>query len=181
MSREELLTAAVDHCAENGLGDLSLRRLGTAIGSSHRMLIYHFGSRDGLLTAIVREVEQRQRQALAADLAELAGDPVAAARRMWRRLSGPELAATERLFYELYGRALAGDPGAAPLLDDIVRGWVEPLVKELSRGSGAYWLTRHDVRLGLAVMRGLLLDVLATGDVEETTEALETFLDRYRV
>src|SRR3982751_576466 len=73
MSREELLTAAVDHCCEHGLADLSLRRLGTSIGSSHRMLIYHFGSRDGLVTAIVREVQERQREALAADLAELAG------------------------------------------------------------------------------------------------------------
>jgi AcrR family transcriptional regulator len=181
MSREELLTSAVQHCSTHGLGDLSLRQLGASIGSSHRMLLYHFGSRDGLLTAIVREVEQRQREAMAADLAELAGDPVAAARRMWSRLIGPDLAPNERLFFELYGRALAGDPGAAPLLDGVVNAWIDPLVKELSRGTGAYWLTRHDVRLGLAVIRGLLLDVLATGDVKGTTLALETFLDRYRV
>lgn len=179
-ARARLLAAAVDHVARNGLGNLSLRRLGEAVGSSHRMLLYHFGSRDGLVVEIARAVELRQRDALVADLVRSAGDPVDVIRRLWARLTAPDLAPNERLFFELYGRALNGDPGAAPMLESVVDGWVDPLLEHLTRPGGAYWLTRHDVRLGLAVVRGLLLDLLATGDVEGTTEALETFLDRYR-
>ncbi len=65
MSRESLLSDAVEHFAKNGIGDASLRSIATSIGTSHRMLIYHFGSREGLLAEVVRTVEQQQRDLLA--------------------------------------------------------------------------------------------------------------------
>jgi AcrR family transcriptional regulator len=171
-SRERLLAAAVDYVAEAGLAGLSLRRIGEAIGSSHRMLLYHFGSRDGLLVAIVAEVEQRQRDALAQDLDAASGDAAAATRRMWARLSSPDLAPNERLFFELYGRALGGDPGAAPILVGVVDGWIDAIQAQ-PRAAG---MSRAEIRLGLAVIRGLLLDLLATGDRDGVTAALEAFL-----
>jgi len=48
-ARERLLAAAVGHALDSGIADLSLRQLAAAIGTSHRMLLYHFGSRQGLL------------------------------------------------------------------------------------------------------------------------------------
>ena len=65
-ARDRLLGAAIAYFAAHGIGDTSLRGLAEAIGTSHRMLIYHFGSRDGLLAAVVDRVEQAQRDALAA-------------------------------------------------------------------------------------------------------------------
>ena len=65
-ARDRLLGAAVEHALTEGIVDLSLREIAVGIGTSHRMLIYHFGSREGLLVAVVREVERRERQALAA-------------------------------------------------------------------------------------------------------------------
>ena len=65
MSRESLLADAVEHFAKNGIGDASLRNIATSIGTSHRMLIYHFGSREGLLAEVVRTVEHQQRDLLA--------------------------------------------------------------------------------------------------------------------
>ena len=44
-----------------GIGDRSLRDIAAAVGTSHRMLIHHFGSREGLLTEVVRTVEANQR------------------------------------------------------------------------------------------------------------------------
>ena len=44
----------VDHFVADGLGDLSLRKIAGAIGTSHRMLLYHFGSKNGLLLEVVR-------------------------------------------------------------------------------------------------------------------------------
>src|SRR5437588_11165036 len=52
--RDRLLDAAIDHVAQNGLGDLSLRGLAAALGTSHRMLIHHFGSKERLWVEIVR-------------------------------------------------------------------------------------------------------------------------------
>src|SRR5919112_2498729 len=63
-ARERLLAAAMEHVAEHGVGDLSLRGLAAALGTSHRMLIYHFGSREGLLIEVIRAVEEQQRAAL---------------------------------------------------------------------------------------------------------------------
>ena len=63
-ARDRLLAAAVQQASAGGIADLSLRELASAIGTSHRMLIYHFGSREGLLIAVTQAVEVRERTAL---------------------------------------------------------------------------------------------------------------------
>jgi AcrR family transcriptional regulator len=64
-ARERLLHNAQRLLAERGkLGDLSLRGLADLLGTSHRMLIYHFGSRDGLLAALLVELGRQERTAL---------------------------------------------------------------------------------------------------------------------
>ena len=73
--KARLLAAVIDELTEHGLGEGSLRALATAVGTSHRMLIYHFGSKEGLLIEIVRTMEQRQRAALTDLERELETDP----------------------------------------------------------------------------------------------------------
>ena len=85
-SRERLLAAAMDHVAQHGVGDLSLRGLAAALGTSHRMLIYHFGSREGLLIEVIRTVEAQQRAALATLLLDEDAPPAETMRRMWKRV-----------------------------------------------------------------------------------------------
>ena len=58
--RSQLLDKLVEEFAAGGVGDRSLRDVAAAVGTSHRMLLHHFGSRDELLVAIVEEVERRQ-------------------------------------------------------------------------------------------------------------------------
>src|SRR5262245_36695616 len=60
-AKRRLLDATIEYVAEESLGELSLRQLAAAIGTSHRMLIYHFGSKEELLVEVVREVERRER------------------------------------------------------------------------------------------------------------------------
>jgi AcrR family transcriptional regulator len=173
--KERLLTAAIDYVATNGMSDLSLRQLASAIGTSHRMLIYHFGSKEGLLVELIRAVEQRQRDALL----ELTpgGSLVEVARQFWQRLTDPALWPHERLFFEIYGQALQGRPGTTELLDGIVANWVEPVTELLAQQGIPN--ARAKARLGLAVTRGLLLDLLATGDQAGVNEAMEAFLSFY--
>ena len=170
-ARQRLLDAAIDHIATRGISDLSLRELAAAIGTSHRMLIHHFGGAEGLRVAIVRAVEERQRAALA-DLVPDAAMPLGEAMRLWwRHISDPALWANERLFFELYGQALQGRPGTTELLDGIVDAWLEPAAEALA----AYGVAepRATARLGIAVTRGLLLDLLATGDRAGVDAAME--------
>ena len=65
-ARERLLESVIRHFAADGLADQSLRRIAEAIGTSHRMLLYHFGSKDGLLLEVVRAVEARTEARLVA-------------------------------------------------------------------------------------------------------------------
>ena len=173
-ARERLLAAAVDHALDTGIADLSLRQLAAAIGTSHRMLIYHFGSREGLLAAVTQAVEDQQRAALLESGTATAHD----ARQSWQRLSDPQLWPQERLFFELYAYALRGRPGTGGFLDGIVESWVAPVADALVKAGADQRTARADARLGVAVVRGLLLDLLATGDRAGVTEAYERFLAR---
>ena len=172
-ARERLLAAAVRHALDAGIADLSLRQLAAAIGTSHRMLLYHFGSREGLLVAVTQAVEEQQRTALLES-----GTTPQDARRSWERLSDPKLWPQERLFFELYAYALRGRPGTEGFLDGIVESWVAPVAAALVEAGADERTARADARLAVAVVRGLLLDLLATGDRAGVTEAYERFLAR---
>jgi AcrR family transcriptional regulator len=178
-TRERLLEAALAYVTEHGIGDVGFRELARALGTTHRMLGYHFGSKDGLLVEIVRTVEQRQRDALAGLLVDDEDlGPVDQMRRMAERLLDPALGPNERLFFELYGQALQGRPYAADLLPEVITAWVEPL-SEISRRLGTSAADAPaQARLLLAVARGLLLDLLATGDVDTVRRAGELFFDQ---
>lgn len=176
MSKERLLRAAIDYVAEHGVADLSLRRLAAAIGTSHRMLIYHFGSKEELFVAVVRAVEEQQRQLLAGLDVDMSLTPSEIMRRMWQHISDPALWPNERLFFEMYGQALQARPHTGDFLDDIVESWLEPIAA-LRRAQGVPpKAARAQARLGLAVTRGLLLDLLATGDRAGVDEAMEVFI-----
>jgi AcrR family transcriptional regulator len=170
-ARERLLAAAMERALHGGITDLSLRELAAAIGTSHRMLIYHFGSKQGLLNAVTAAVEQAQRTALSQG--EIGTD----ARQLWDHFSDPQLWPAERLFFELWAHALLGRPGTEGFLDKAIEPWVEMMAASLERDAGLdSEAARVEARLGVAVTRGLLLDVLSTGDRAAATKAFERYL-----
>ena len=164
--RVQLLDAVVDEIATSGIGDRSLRDIAAAVGTSHRMLLHHFGSRDELLIAIVDQVEHRQM----ALLRDLPADPAEAISAMWANLRRPELRPFERLFFECYARGVQGEQPFARMVPAAVDTWlaadatVDPAM----------------MRLGLAVARGLLLDLVATDDVDGVDAAAAAFAELVR-
>ena len=175
-SKERLLGAVVEYVADHGVADLSLRRLAAAIGTSHRMLIYHFGSKEELLISVVRAVEERQRQTLAGFDLDPSLAPAEVMRRMWHHLSDPALWPSERLFFELYGQALQARPHTDSFLDDIVESWLGPATAMRLEQGVPPDVARAQARLDLAMTRGLLLDLLATGDRAGVDAAVERFI-----
>ena len=175
-SRDRLLAGAAAYIAQHGFADVSLRELAAAMGSSHRMLLYHFGSKQQLFVEIIRAFETEQRlmiEGFAAD-PSLSRDEVM--RRVLRQVSAPEAADQVRLFFQVCGQALTGDAAESGLLEGIISDWLEPMVEvERARGTPATQ-ARLEVRIGVALMRGLLLDLLASGDRRGVDAAFERFL-----
>ncbi len=166
--RRQLLDALVEEFAAGGVGDRSLREIAGAIGTSHRMLLHHFGSREDLLIAIVEEVERRQ-MGLLPDLPTNPAENFAA---MWADLHRPELRRLERLFFECYARAAQGEKPFARMVPGAVNGW---LAEAEATAGGP--IDHAMVRLGLAVVRGLLLDLVATDDDEGVDAAANAFTE----
>jgi AcrR family transcriptional regulator len=164
--RAELLERAYDHVLTHGLADMSLRPLATAVGSSPRVLLLLFGSKEGLVRALL----DRARSDELAMLARLpaAGDRVA---EIWRWLAALEHRPLLVLWAEAYVRSLV-DPGGpwADFARATVRDWLDVLTAGQPGSERAATLT-------LAVLRGALLDLLATGDVERTSAAVEIHIN----
>jgi AcrR family transcriptional regulator len=174
-TRERLLAAAVDYAAEHGLADLSLRALAAGLGTSHRMLIFHFGSKEGLLVEVVRAVEAQQRALLEQLRADPEQDLLDQLRAFWQHLTSPALWPYERLFFEVYAQGLQGKQPATRLLEDAIDPWLTPAADLLASQGVPVQEAQAEARLAIAVTRGLLLDLLATGDLA----AVDAAMDRY--
>jgi AcrR family transcriptional regulator len=172
--RRQLLDALVAEFATGGIGDRSLREVAAAVGTSHRMLLHHFGSREDLLVAIVEDVERRQMRLLS----ELPTDPAESFAAMWADLRRPELRESERLFFECYARAAAGEKPFARMIPGAVEGWLSE-VEALNNRADAP-VDPALARLGLAVARGLLLDLVATNDEAGVDAAARAFAEILR-
>ncbi len=168
IQRDELLGRIVVDVASHGLGERSLRDIAASVGTSHRMVLYHFGSRAGLVGAIVESVEASQRQLLAdaAAAAPTASD-AELIRATWARVSDPAVRPFVRLFFELVGHPATDGP-------DLTAGWLEAAAA-IAEARGRP-LDEAGVRVGIAVTRGLLIDLVTGGDLDEATAALERFL-----
>jgi AcrR family transcriptional regulator len=180
--RQRLLERVIDEVANNGLADRSLRDVAAAIGSSHRMLHYHFGSRAGLVAAIVHAVEARQRLLLA-DLAKTTTGPGDLVLALWARLSTAEMLPYVRLFFECVASPVvstsitphqATGPGASGNDHDLTDPWLRSAAAVAATiGTDVDMV---DLQLGVAVTRGLLIDVLTTGDATQATKSLQRYV-----
>ena len=164
--RRQLLDALIEVFADGGIGDRSLREVAGAVGTSHRMLLHHFGSRDNLLLAVIEEVERRQMVMLS----EIPTNAAEGFSAMWADLRRPELRRLERLFFECYARAAQGEKPFARMVPGAVNGWLSA-VESIVGAAFDPAITR----LGLAVTRGLLLDLVATNDEAGVDAAAHAF------
>jgi AcrR family transcriptional regulator len=165
--QNELLEAAYRHALAHGLTDLSLRPLAAAIGSSPRVLMYLFGNKDGLVRALLARARTDELAALE-ELRGQAGLPDAV-ERIWGWLAAREHRPLLRLWTEAYARSLVEPDGAwAGFAEATVEDWLGVLAAADPDAA------RRTLALG--VLRGCLLDLLATGDEARTTAAVRAFI-----
>ncbi len=87
--RDELLEAVTEYVHQEGLIGLTLRPLAAAIGTSDRMLIYHFQGRDALVSAVVARLSERAVRML--DDLPRAPTVRSAVNRLWIAYQSPPL------------------------------------------------------------------------------------------
>jgi AcrR family transcriptional regulator len=162
--RDELLELSYRYALEHGVTDLSLRPLAAAVGSSPRVLLFLFGSKAGLVQALLARARQYELALL--DRARAAGDLLAAVTELWGWLSAEQHRGLLQLWVEGYGRSLIDADGPwAGFAAATVADWLEVL-----SGLGEDPAERT---LILAVLRGALLDLLATGDLARVDAAVD--------
>lgn len=170
--RAELLDRLLTYSADHGLSDVSLRPLAAAVGSSPRVLLYFFGSKAELVRAVHQHARAEQLRVLDQALAGHA-DPADAVRALWHWLADPAHHNVERFFFEGYARSLHDTDGAwRGFGADSVREWLPRIDAVLANGVPG----SANSTLVLAALRGLLLDLLATGDTARVQAAAENLL-----
>lgn len=169
----DLLERARVELLKHGLGDGSLRAMAARLGTSHRMLIYHFGSGDAFWDALLTRIRQVELESRLIETA-FQGDIEALVLAVWHRYSAPDYLPIMKLLFELYGRAIQDPARFEHFLHGVVASWLEPLeqvflaTEEIRRDQ-----VSPLARLGLAALRGLFLDLITTHDYAGTTAAAE--------
>jgi AcrR family transcriptional regulator len=165
--RDELLERAYAYALEHGVADVSLRPLAAAVGSSPRVLLFLFGSKAGLVQALLDRARRDELALLERARAAGAGerDPVAVASELWSWLAADEHRALLKLWVEGYARSLIDSEGPwAGFAAATVADWLD-LLREVTADASERTLI-------LAVLRGAVLDLLATGELERVSGAV---------
>ena len=105
--REAFLVGAVEQVLRNGVSGLSLRPLAAALGTSDRMLLYYFGSRERLLEAVLDLVGDGLVAALSDAVPQGRSEPDMLLRELWSIARDPVVEPVLRLYVEILGQAAA--------------------------------------------------------------------------
>lgn len=168
----KLLDGAVSYLSREGVEDFSLANLAAALGTSSRMLIYHFGSRDGLLASVQRELRHK----VTADLRSRGFDKLSEAVRATWNYYVPRLPHME-LFYYLSSRSF-GDPAEySPFTETAISDWEEFFIEVAEREGYLHRDAAAAGRLALAGFRGLIHDLLLTGDLKQLSRSVDLFAE----
>ena len=180
--QRELLEAAYDYVLTHGLSDLSLRPLAAAIGSSPRVLIFLYGSKDGLVRALLQRARADQLALVdGASATDDGGGLAPAVERLWAWLSAPERRRLLRLWAEAYARSLADSEGPwVGFARATVTDWLAVLADHQPPGEREAEAGAAGRTLALAVLRGALLDLLATDDEPRVSGGVAAYVATLR-
>ncbi|MGA9852801.1 MAG: TetR/AcrR family transcriptional regulator [Gammaproteobacteria bacterium] len=171
--KEVLIDALITHLQRNGLADLSLRPLAAEIGTSARLLIYHFGSKENLLAEVLEVMQARLRDsALKLTKAATEGDGKPPLRLFWNWATARKNFGYLKLLYELQILAAQNPAAYAQYLERNSSNWLDLVQAALPPSER----TAAMATLLVAVFDGLFLELMSTGDRQRTTQALEEFI-----
>jgi AcrR family transcriptional regulator len=169
--REELIGRSLEYFLEHGAAGLSLRPLAAVTGTSARLLVYHFGSKDALIAAVMDEVRERLQKSFASLVAAARRGRRSPMQAFWSWTIRPENLPYLRLLFEVQILALQNPGRYARYLKGTSTSWLEIIEGSLPPSRDR----RGVATLCAAVMDGLLLEYMSTGEARRTTRALKLF------
>ncbi|GGA32321.1 TetR/AcrR family transcriptional regulator [Dyella nitratireducens] len=171
--KEELTAALIDYLLTHGLSELSLRPLAAELGTSARLLIYHFDSKEGLLAAAMDAMHTHLRHSLQALAEAEAPKGIKPLRRFWDWAIAAENLPYMKLLYELQMLAVRNPETYGPFLQNSAAGWLALVKRIMPDDERDAAMTS----LPIAVFDGLFLELMSTGDRRRTTRALDRFIE----
>jgi AcrR family transcriptional regulator len=177
--REQLLEQATDYVLEHGLIGLSLRPLAAEIGTSDRMLLYHFADKDDLVAAVLTSCTDRS-------VAELRALPPApdvrrAVVTLWAAMTSDQLDRCQRVYVEAAALGLFGREPYVSTVRGANQQWMAALTDQLVAAGATRALARRAVVLMDAAFMGLQLDLPLDGDSPEHRRAVSDLADAVAV
>jgi AcrR family transcriptional regulator len=172
----DLLDAIINHLTVNGVAELSLRPLAKAVGSSPRVLLYYFGSKEEMVVKALARLRERQRTSYARMKAASFDSPSEACRAIWKQMSAPDSERLFRLFFEAYALGLRHPQRFRDFLRNAIEDWLEFLAAPLRRKGCGKSEARAFATIVLAGFRGFMLDYCASQDRKRVDRAVDLWL-----
>jgi AcrR family transcriptional regulator len=168
--RDEILDASVAYVLQHGLIGLTLRPLAAEIGTSDRMLIYHFESRDSLVAAVVARIGDQGTAAL--DAMPAAPSVRSAVNRLWAAFQKDPLRRCQDVYLQAAATGLIGTEPHRTLARESNARWTEALASYLRRSGAPPRRVHRIVTLVDSALYGFHLD-LATDRPDELARGVD--------
>jgi AcrR family transcriptional regulator len=172
MRKARLLESLIAYLFKRGVADLSLRPMAAAVGTSARLLIFHFGSKERLLLEVLDQMQARLQRSLGELMGESAAERCPPLRRFWDWALCDGNFAQLRVLYQLHILAAQDHKTYGRFLKRNSLNWLELVqvgLKPLQRSSALATLI-------VAVFDGLFIEVMSTGDRRRATAAIDEFI-----
>lgn len=171
--KEVLLGELTDYLVSHGVADLSLRPMAAAVGTSARLLIFHFGSKDRLLTEVLESMQESLQHSFAELLRmEYVADGPAPLRLFWDWALKDGNFAQLRVLHQLHVLAAQDQKHYGRYLKKNSSSWIETVQSVLEPSQRSPLLAT----LIVAVFDGLFMEVMSTGDRRRATVAIDEFI-----
>jgi AcrR family transcriptional regulator len=173
----ELLDEIVRYVVKHGVAELSLRPLAKAVGSSPRVLLYYFGSKERLIVKALARLRESQRHVLGGMREARYERPSDACRAIWKQMSAPASEPLFRFFLETYALALRHPKRYGDFLNSAVEDWLNFIAAPMIRKGHSENAARTFATVVLAGFRGFMLDYSATHDRDRVDRAVDQWLE----
>ena len=176
--RGELVTAATDWAVQHGFENISLRPVAEGIGVTHATLLHHFGTKEALISEMLRDLRERDRTMIAKEGERLRGAPLdAILHSAWDHMSSEGRRPYWGLVFRVYGVALSNRESFSHFLDGAVADWLDLAASILDEAGCPPRHCAEIATLVICTFRGALLDLLVTDDLARTGKAIDLLIE----
>ncbi|MFF1899682.1 TetR family transcriptional regulator [Streptomyces sp. NPDC058206] len=181
--RADLLRRVRSYVLRNGLASLSLRPLARELGTSDRMLLYYFGTKERMVAEALSLDDRRPLLRFrgvrnSADAPEDAAGLRRLLEELWEEFHSPDRQAVMPLQFELMTASVLHPDRYGPLMHDLITEWTDLFTPLFVRLGMSDECARNEATLVVDAILGLLYGSLADGDWDRAAAAFHTLLDR---